>query len=178
MFGDLVAFPTETVYGLGADACNSKAVARIYEVKGRPIDHPLIVHIASLDGLGNWAQEVPEYAIQLAEKQKAKYTYGVLEKQFRNTFKRAAAKKGITGENKESVFHLFSHSVSNTLVDLENKNETYDGYEIIQCVNLQDFIIKNRTTTPEKIATTKNSPTSKKTLGRENRKQKTNKLYL
>jgi L-threonylcarbamoyladenylate synthase len=61
-----VAFPTETVYGLGADACNSKAVARIYEVKGRPVDHPLIVHIASLDGLGNWAREIPEYAIKLA----------------------------------------------------------------------------------------------------------------
>lgn len=64
--GDLVAFPTETVYGLGADACNSKAVARIYEVKGRPVDHPLIVHIAGLDGLGDWAQEIPEYAIELA----------------------------------------------------------------------------------------------------------------
>ena len=61
-----MAFPTETVYGLGADACNSKAVARIYEVKGRPADHPLIVHIASLDGLGDWAREIPEYAIELA----------------------------------------------------------------------------------------------------------------
>jgi len=64
--GDLVAFPTETVYGLGADACNSTAVARIYEVKGRPSDHPLIVHIASLEGLGDWAREIPEYAIKLA----------------------------------------------------------------------------------------------------------------
>ena len=64
--GDLVAFPTETVYGLGADACNSKAVAMIYEVKERPVDHPLIVHIASLDGLGAWAREIPEYAIKLA----------------------------------------------------------------------------------------------------------------
>ncbi len=64
--GDLVAFPTETVYGIGADACNSKAVARIYEVKGRPADHPLIVHIASMDRMGDWAQEVPEYAIKLA----------------------------------------------------------------------------------------------------------------
>ena len=66
MSGDLVAFPTETVYGLGADACNSIAVARIYEVKGRPADHPLIVHIASLDRLDDWAQDVPEYAIELA----------------------------------------------------------------------------------------------------------------
>ena len=64
--GDLVAFPTETVYGLGADACNSQAVARIYEVKGRPSDHPLIVHIASMDRMGDWAREVPEYAIKLA----------------------------------------------------------------------------------------------------------------
>ena len=64
--GDLVAFPTETVYGLGADASNSQAVARIYSVKGRPNDHPLIVHIASMDRMGDWAREVPEYAIELA----------------------------------------------------------------------------------------------------------------
>ena len=64
--GDLVAFPTETVYGLGADACNSKAVARIYSAKGRPNDHPLIVHIASMERLGDWASDVPEYAIALA----------------------------------------------------------------------------------------------------------------
>ena len=64
--GDLVAFPTETVYGLGADACNSAAVARIYEVKGRPANHPLIVHIASMDRMGEWASDVPEYAIALA----------------------------------------------------------------------------------------------------------------
>ena len=64
--GGLVAFPTETVYGLGADACNADAVARIYSAKGRPADHPLIVHIASMDGLGDWADEVPAYAISLA----------------------------------------------------------------------------------------------------------------
>jgi L-threonylcarbamoyladenylate synthase len=66
--GDLVAFPTETVYGLGADASNSKAVARIYSVKGRPNDHPLIIHISSMDGMGDWASDVPEYAIALARK--------------------------------------------------------------------------------------------------------------
>jgi L-threonylcarbamoyladenylate synthase len=66
MAGGLVAFPTETVYGLGADACNTDAVARIYAVKGRPADHPLIVHIASMDGLGDWADDVPGYAISLA----------------------------------------------------------------------------------------------------------------
>ena len=64
--GGLVAFPTETVYGLGADACNQKAVARIYSVKGRPADHPLIVHVASMDVLGDWADDVREYAIALA----------------------------------------------------------------------------------------------------------------
>jgi L-threonylcarbamoyladenylate synthase len=64
--GGLVAFPTETVYGLGADASNAGAVARIYTVKGRPADHPLIVHLASMDGLGDWAADVSEYAIALA----------------------------------------------------------------------------------------------------------------
>jgi len=64
--GDLVAFPTETVYGLGADATNSDAIARIYKAKGRPADHPLIVHIASLGAIEQWAQEIPEFAITLA----------------------------------------------------------------------------------------------------------------
>ena len=64
--GNLVAFPTETVYGLGADACSADAVARIYAAKGRPTDHPLIVHVASMDALGDWADDVPSYAISLA----------------------------------------------------------------------------------------------------------------
>ena len=64
--GGLVAIPTETVYGLGADATNKEAVARIYEVKGRPADHPLIVHIHSMQSLGDWADEIPDYAISLA----------------------------------------------------------------------------------------------------------------
>jgi len=64
--GSLVAFPTETVYGLGADATNAQAVARIYEVKGRPADHPLIVHIADLKYLEQWISDIPEYAIALA----------------------------------------------------------------------------------------------------------------
>jgi L-threonylcarbamoyladenylate synthase len=66
MAGNLVAFPTETVYGLGADACNADAVAQIYSAKGRPADHPLIVHVASMDALGDWADDVPGYAISLA----------------------------------------------------------------------------------------------------------------
>ena len=64
--GNLVAFPTETVYGLGADATNSAAVARIYTVKGRPADHPLIVHVSSIQRLGDWTNDTPEYAIKLA----------------------------------------------------------------------------------------------------------------
>ncbi len=64
--GHLVAFPTETVYGLGADARNADAVNRIYQVKGRPADHPLIVHISSINQLEKWATEVPDYAIALA----------------------------------------------------------------------------------------------------------------
>ena len=64
--GGLVALPTETVYGLGADATNKDAVSRIYKVKGRPADHPLIVHIHSMQSLGEWADEIPSYAISLA----------------------------------------------------------------------------------------------------------------
>ena len=63
--GDLVAFPTETVYGIGADAENKDAVARMYQVKNRPSGHPVIVHIAELNDVDYWAQEIPEYAINL-----------------------------------------------------------------------------------------------------------------
>ncbi|MGB5080711.1 MAG: L-threonylcarbamoyladenylate synthase [Burkholderiales bacterium] len=64
--GGLVAFPTETVYGLGADASNPAAVARIYEVKGRPAGHPVIVHIGEVGQLERWAREIPEAASKLA----------------------------------------------------------------------------------------------------------------
>jgi len=64
--GHLVAFSTETVYGLGADATNETAIAKIYKAKGRPADHPLIVHIASIDAIDQWAQDISEYAINLA----------------------------------------------------------------------------------------------------------------
>ena len=65
--GHLVAFPTETVYGLGADATNENAVSRIYSVKGRPTDHPLIVHISSMNRLRDWATDIPDYANKLAK---------------------------------------------------------------------------------------------------------------
>jgi L-threonylcarbamoyladenylate synthase len=64
--GHLVAFPTETVYGLGADATNEKAVSQVYAVKGRPTDHPLIVHISSINQMSKWATDIPDYAIKLA----------------------------------------------------------------------------------------------------------------
>lgn len=66
--GKLVAFPTETVYGLGADALNERAARRIFEAKGRPADNPLIIHIASIDDLEKVAREVPEKAKLLAER--------------------------------------------------------------------------------------------------------------
>lgn len=65
--GGLVAFPTETVYGLGADATNAAAVRRIFEVKGRPTSHPLILHVASKDDLARWAREIPPPARRLAD---------------------------------------------------------------------------------------------------------------
>ena len=64
--GHLIAFPTETVYGLGADANNEMAVSRLYKVKGRPQDHPLIVHIGDWQLMGEWAEEIPDFAINLA----------------------------------------------------------------------------------------------------------------
>jgi len=64
--GNLVAFPTETVYGLGADATNLQAIKKVYAIKNRPDNHPLIVHISSLKQLQNWAIDIPEYAKKLA----------------------------------------------------------------------------------------------------------------
>ena len=66
--GGLVAFPTETVYGLGADAMDARASAKIYGAKGRPSDNPLIVHIADLDALKDIAEDVPEAAYKLAKR--------------------------------------------------------------------------------------------------------------
>ena len=65
--GELVAFPTETVYGLGADASSPVALARLYAVKGRPTDHPVIVHLADADALDDWAIDVPDAARRLAD---------------------------------------------------------------------------------------------------------------
>jgi L-threonylcarbamoyladenylate synthase len=64
--GRLVAFPTETVYGLGADASSPAAVQRLFAVKGRPPDHPVIVHLGWAEQLADWAREVPDVAVTLA----------------------------------------------------------------------------------------------------------------
>lgn len=66
--GGLLAIPTETVYGLAADARNTGAVARIFALKGRPADHPLIVHIAGVEQISEWAIDVPQVAKDLAER--------------------------------------------------------------------------------------------------------------
>jgi len=66
--GAIVAFPTETVYGLGVDADNQTAVARMYAIKGRPTDHPVIVHISSINEVDYWAKSVPQFAIELMRK--------------------------------------------------------------------------------------------------------------
>lgn len=66
--GGTVAFPTETVYGLGADVTNPSAIEKIYRIKHRPSDHPLIVHIGAISGLHHWAQAIPESAWKLARR--------------------------------------------------------------------------------------------------------------
>jgi len=63
--GELLGLPTETVYGLAADACNDEAVAKIFAAKGRPSDHPLIVHVASARDIAHFAREVPDFAAKL-----------------------------------------------------------------------------------------------------------------
>ena len=64
--GDLVGMPTETVYGLAADALDPAAVKKIFAAKGRPVDHPLIVHLPSAEHLAQWAAAIPKDAIALA----------------------------------------------------------------------------------------------------------------
>ncbi len=65
--GELVGIPTETVYGLGADAANAEAVAKIFAAKGRPADHPLIVHLPGHDWIERWAADIPDAVWELAE---------------------------------------------------------------------------------------------------------------
>jgi len=118
--GNLVAFPTETVYGLGADACNEKAVARIYEVKGRPTDHPLIVHISSMELLDKWACEIPEYAIKLARE----FWPGPMTLVLPRT---SIAKDFITGSQDTVAIRVPSHTLANQLL---KEFESLGGYGV------------------------------------------------
>lgn len=107
--GHLVAFPTETVYGLGANAVNRKAVSRIYQVKGRPKDHPLIVHISSIELLDKWARDIPEYAIALAKK----FWPGAMTLVLPRT---DLAKDFITGAQDTVAVRVPSHPLANQLL--------------------------------------------------------------
>lgn len=107
--GQLAAFPTETVYGLGADATNPDAVARIYSVKGRPLNHPLIVHIASAELLNHWAKDVPNFALQLADS----FWPGPMTLILRRT---QLAKDFITGSQDSVGVRVPSHPVAQELL--------------------------------------------------------------
>jgi L-threonylcarbamoyladenylate synthase len=107
--GALIAFPTETVYGLGADANNAQAVARIYEVKGRPQDHPLILHISSIDEMDYWAKDIPKYAIALARA----YWPGPMTLIFKRT---SQAKDFVTGGQDTVGLRVPDHEVALALL--------------------------------------------------------------
>lgn len=113
--GNLVAFPTETVYGLGADASNADAVAKIYRAKGRPADHPLIVHIGSMDGIGYWADEIPAYAIDLARN----FWPGPMTLVFQRS---TNAKDFITGGQPTVGLRVPDHVVALALLDSAKKS--------------------------------------------------------
>ena len=107
--GGLVAFPTETVYGLGADASSEKAVARLYAVKRRPADHPVIVHFASTDAALGWASEIPDAARQLARK----FWPGPLTLILKRS---PAAKDFVTGGQPSVGLRVPSHPVAQQLL--------------------------------------------------------------
>ena len=107
--GGLVAFPTETVYGLGGDALDETAAHRIYEAKGRPSDNPLIVHIADMDALEDIAQSVPEAAVKLADH----FWPGPLTMIFP---KKEAVPKSTTGGLETVAVRMPSHPVARALI--------------------------------------------------------------
>ncbi len=107
--GGLVAFPTETVYGLGADASNVSAVRRVFDAKGRPHDHPLIVHLARTAQLSQWAHEIPATAHTLAQK----FWPGPLTM----VMKRATrVSDAVTGGQDTVAIRVPSHPVANALL--------------------------------------------------------------
>ncbi len=107
--GGLVAFPTETVYGLGADASNAAAVARLYAAKGRPAAHPVIIHFSSAEKAFEWGREIPEPARKLA----ARFWPGPLTL----IVKRSARAKDFVTGNQDSVgLRVPSHPVAQALL--------------------------------------------------------------
>jgi len=109
--GGLVAFPTETVYGLGADASNAGAVARLYATKRRPADHPVIVHFGSGESAFAWAREIPRAARQLAER----FWPGPLTLILKRS---ALAKDFITGGQDTVGLRIPSHPVARGLLEM------------------------------------------------------------
>ena len=109
--GGLVAFPTETVYGLGADACNASAVARLYSVKRRPADHPVIVHFASPELAFAWGREIPDAAKALARK----FWPGPLTLIVKRSDK---AKDFVTGRQDAVGVRVPAHPVANKMLEL------------------------------------------------------------
>lgn len=107
--GGLVAFPTETVYGLGADASSAEAVARLYAAKGRPADHPVIVHFATADGAFEFAREIPDAARRLAER----FWPGPLTMVLKRSPK---AKDFVTGGQDSVGLRVPSHPVAQALL--------------------------------------------------------------
>jgi len=107
--GGLVAFPTETVYGLGADAASAEAVARLYAAKGRPAEHPVIVHFATADGAFEFAREVPDAARKLA----AHFWPGPLTMVLKRSPK---AKDFVTGGQDSVGLRVPSHPVAQALL--------------------------------------------------------------
>ena len=109
--GGLVAFPTETVYGLGADALNAGAVARLYATKRRPADHPVIVHFGSGESAFAWAREIPRAARQLAER----FWPGPLTLILKRS---ALAKDFVTGGQDTVGLRVPSHPVARGLLEM------------------------------------------------------------
>lgn len=107
--GGLVAFPTETVYGLGADASSAEAVARLYAAKGRPANHPVIVHFATADGAFAFAREIPPEARKLADQ----FWPGPLTMVLKRS---GLAKDFVTGSQDSVGLRVPSHPVAQALL--------------------------------------------------------------
>ncbi len=107
--GGLVAFPTETVYGLGADASSAEAVARLYAAKGRPAGHPVIIHFATAEGAFEYAREIPDEARKLA----AQFWPGPLTMVLKRSVK---AKDFVTGGQDSVGLRVPSHPVAQALL--------------------------------------------------------------